>query len=70
MAQWAHIVPIPGTRSVEHFDENIAAAGLTLSQDLVDAVDAIFTPGAVHGPRYPAGAQAQIDTELLPEEVS
>ena len=70
MARWAHIVPIPGTRSIAHLDENLGAAGLTLGQDLVDAVDAIFTPGAVQGRRYPAAAQAQIDTEFLPEEVS
>jgi aryl-alcohol dehydrogenase-like predicted oxidoreductase len=70
MAQWAHIVPIPGTRSIAHLNENIAAASLTLDPALIAAVDAIFTPGAVSGARYPAAAQAQIDTEFLPEEVS
>ena len=70
MAQWDHILPIPGTRSTAHLDENVAAASLNLGQDLIDAVDAIFTPGAVIGARYPAAAQAQIDTEFLPEEVS
>jgi len=68
LTRWAHIVPIPGTRSIAHLEENVGAAGLTLAPDLVDAVDAIFTPGAVHGARYSAAAQAQIDTELLPEE--
>ncbi|MBO9575058.1 MAG: aldo/keto reductase [Sphingobium sp.] len=70
MAQWEHILPIPGTRSIAHLDENIGAARLTLARDILDAVDAIFTPGAVVGARYPAAAQAQIDTEFLPEEVS
>lgn len=65
-----HIVPIPGTRSVAHLDQNVATLSLSVAPDHLDAVDAIFVPGAVNGLRYPAAAQAQIDTELLPEEVS
>jgi aryl-alcohol dehydrogenase-like predicted oxidoreductase len=68
MAQGDFIVPIPGTRSIAHLDEDLAAARVTLTPAQIAAVDAIFTPGAVHGARYPAPVQAQIDTELLPEE--
>lgn len=64
------IVPIPGTRSITHLDEDIAAATMTFAPDVFAAVDEIFTPGAVAGPRYPSALQAQIDTELLPEEVA
>lgn len=70
LSRWDHIVPIPGTRSIAHLDENIATLGLTVAQAHLDAVDAIFVPGAVQGVRYSVAAQAQIDTELLPEEVS
>lgn len=70
MSRWEHIVPIPGTRSIAHLDENLGALAISVPADLLDLVDGIFTPGAVHGLRYPAAAQAQIDTELLPEEVS
>jgi aryl-alcohol dehydrogenase-like predicted oxidoreductase len=70
MSRWDHIVPIPGTRSIAHLDENVATLGLSVAQAHLDAVDAIFVPGAVRGLRYPAAAQAQIDTEFLPEEVS
>jgi aryl-alcohol dehydrogenase-like predicted oxidoreductase len=63
-----HIVPIPGTRSVAHLKENLAAATITLSQDTVDRIDAIFADGAIRGPRYSAAMQAQIDTETLPDE--
>lgn len=70
MAQGENIVPIPGTRSIAHLDENVGAAALRLSPAQIAAVDAIFAPGAVHGPRYAPALQAQIDTELLPEEVS
>lgn len=62
------IIAIPGTRNIAHLDENIAAASITLSAETIAEVDAIFAPGAVAGPRYPAPVQTQIDTELLPEE--
>jgi diketogulonate reductase-like aldo/keto reductase len=34
-------LPIPGTTSVEHFHENLAAANISLSQDEVDAITAL-----------------------------
>ena len=64
------IVPIPGTRSIAHLEENLAAASLAYPADLLAAVDALFVPGAIAGARYPPGLQAQIDTELLPEETA
>ena len=62
------VIPIPGTRSTAHLAENIEAATLTVPQDVLDEVDAIFPPNALTGSRYSAAAQAQIDTELLPGE--
>ena len=66
LAQADHIVAIPGTRSIAHLEENMAAR--PLAPDLQAAVTALFPPNALHGPRYPAMMQAQIDTELLPDE--
>lgn len=68
LAQRPFIVPIPGTASATHLAENIAAAERPLSPDLVAAVDRLFPPGALKGARYTAPMQAQIDTELLPDE--
>ena len=56
-ARAPHIIAIPGTRSIAHLEENVGAATITLSDETIAAVDAIFTPGAVAGTR-----------ELLPEE--
>lgn len=70
LARRPGIVPIPGTRSIAHLEENVGAAQISLSDDVIAAIDAIFTPGAVAGTRYPPAMQAQIDTELLPEELS
>ncbi|NML90807.1 aldo/keto reductase [Sphingobium sp. TB-6] len=57
------VVPIPGTTSVAHLDEDLATLSLDLPDDLFAGVDAIFTFEAVSGARYPKDAQAQIDTE-------
>jgi len=62
------VVPIPGTRSIAHLDDDLAAATATIDLSTLATVDALFTPGAVAGRRYPPAAQAQVDTELLPEE--
>lgn len=70
LAQRDDIVPIPGTRSIAHLEEDVAAAHLVLDAETIAAVDAIFTPGAVAGPRYSPAMQAAIDTELLPEEMA
>ncbi|WP_443970604.1 aldo/keto reductase [Sphingobium sp. CR28] len=69
LARGPHVVPIPGTRSVEHLRENLFAATLRVSAEVLAEVDSIFTPGAVFGARYQPMMQAQIDTELLPEEL-
>jgi hypothetical protein len=67
LAQGDHIVPIPGTRSIAHLEENLGAASLSVSADLVQAVDDVFE-GNIRGARYTAPMQAQIDTEILPGE--
>jgi aryl-alcohol dehydrogenase-like predicted oxidoreductase len=47
-----HIIPIPGTRSVTHFAELIAAAGVKLGDEDKARIDAIMPPGWCHGDRY------------------
>ena len=44
------ILPIPGTASVAHIEENIAAAGLTLPQEIYDELSTIsHTPVSLRG---------------------
>jgi hypothetical protein len=68
LARGPHVVAIPGTRQVQHLEENVAAAVRPLAPDLVAAVDALFADQPLTGARYPAAMQAQIDTEWLPGE--
>ena len=64
-----NIIALPGTRSTKHLDENLGALRVTLDEDTRNRIDAIFSPGAIAGARYPASVQAQIDTELLSYEL-
>lgn len=66
LAQGPHVVALPGTTSVAHLEENIAAADVTLTAAQIARVDAIVNPRTVSGPRYNAQTQAEIDTEELP----
>lgn len=70
LARALHIVALPGTRSEAHLVENLQAATTTLDPAIVAEIDAIFVPGAIIGGRYAPDMQAQIDTELLPEEAA
>ena len=52
LAQGDHLVPIPGTRSVKHLEENAAAASITLSREQVAAIERALPRGFAHGDRY------------------
>lgn len=52
LAQGEHIIPIPGTRSVAHFEECLAAADLHLTPEDVARIEATLPLGWAHGDRY------------------
>jgi aryl-alcohol dehydrogenase-like predicted oxidoreductase len=62
------IVPIPGTTSIAHLDEDLATLSLDIPADALAVVDAIFPVGAASGPRYGREAQVQSDTEVWADE--
>jgi aryl-alcohol dehydrogenase-like predicted oxidoreductase len=47
-----HVVPIPGTRRLEHLESNVAAADLELTPADLARLDEIAPPGAAAGTRY------------------
>jgi aryl-alcohol dehydrogenase-like predicted oxidoreductase len=63
LARGAHVVPIPGTTSVAHLEENVAAADVTLPQPTIARLDELINQHTVAGARYNAATQAEIDTE-------
>lgn len=58
-----HVLPIPGTTSFSHLQENFEAADLTLSSAVIEALESLVNEKTVSGNRYPDATQAEIDTE-------
>jgi len=58
-----HVIPIPGTTSLEHLREDTASADLQLDVNTHQQLDELFARGAVAGARYNTVTQAEIDTE-------
>ena len=52
LAQGDEIVPIPGTTSVEHLEENVAALDVKLTKDDLEALESVFPKGVAAGERY------------------
>jgi len=57
------IIPIPGTTSGHHLAENLAASGIRIPPDIGKRLDTLLDANAMHGNRYPAAAQREVDTE-------
>ena len=56
-----HVVPIPGTTSIAHLEENLAAAQVRLDASLIDRLDASINDETVSGNRYPPQTLKEID---------
>jgi len=50
-----HVIPIPGTRSVEHFRELVAGCGLALTEADMARIEQVLPVGWAHGDRYNEG---------------
>jgi aryl-alcohol dehydrogenase-like predicted oxidoreductase len=59
-ARHDHVVPIPGTRSIERLEENAAALDIRVTQADLDRLDAIAPRGVASGTRYLAGGMAAV----------
>jgi aryl-alcohol dehydrogenase-like predicted oxidoreductase len=61
LAKGPDIVPIPGTRRIDHLEANAAAVRIALTAAEVAALEAACPAGAARGTRYPAGAMAKLN---------
>ena len=61
--QGEDIIPIPGTTQLAHLQEWLAAPALTLDAATLARLDSLINRHNVHGARYNAATQAEIDTE-------
>jgi aryl-alcohol dehydrogenase-like predicted oxidoreductase len=70
LSRGEHVLPIPGTTSVAHLDENMAAAELEIDAGVLDRAGEIISRQAVAGQRYPEAQLKEIDTEQFPDEIN
>jgi aryl-alcohol dehydrogenase-like predicted oxidoreductase len=61
LSQSEDIVPIPGTKHRKYLEQNAAAVDISLSQDELDRIDAIFPLNAAAGQRYPEAMMASVN---------
>ncbi|WP_068109840.1 aldo/keto reductase [Tropicimonas marinistellae] len=52
LSRGSHVIPIPGTRSVRHFEELVAGAALELSAAEIARIEQVLPVGWAHGDRY------------------
>ena len=59
------LIPIPGTTSVAHLQDDLGAVDVKLSVDLIARVEALINERTVVGDRYNAQANSEVDTETF-----
>ncbi len=61
MAQGRDVVPIPGTTTRAHLEQNVAAAGLELGPEELARLEAVAPRGVAAGERYPPRSMTLLD---------
>jgi len=57
------MVPIPGTRNIQHMKDNAASASIVLNDSTVAALDALINESTITGTRYTADRMVETDSE-------
>ena len=63
--QGEDIIPIPGTTSVDHLLDDLAAVDVQLDANLMARLDALINQNTVAGDRYNAQSNSEVDTEVF-----
>jgi len=58
-----HLIAIPGTQNKDHLRDNWGALNLRLSQEVMNALDALINQNTVAGSRYNDQNSVEVDTE-------
>jgi aryl-alcohol dehydrogenase-like predicted oxidoreductase len=59
------LIPIPGTTSLSHLAEDLEAADLALSPQVMATLEALINQNTVSGSRYNDQANSEVDTEVF-----
>jgi aryl-alcohol dehydrogenase-like predicted oxidoreductase len=65
LAKGDNIIPIPGTTSLAHLQEDLAAVDVRIEPALMARLDALINQTTVTGARYSAQSQSEVDTEMF-----
>ena len=57
------MIPIPGTKDINHMHENAGAGDITLSYEVVQSLDQLINENTVAGRRYTDTLMASTDSE-------
>ena len=63
LAQGDHVIPIPGTTSLVHLEENAGTMQQSIDPSIIQIAGNLINEYTVSGLRYPAAVQEEIDTE-------
>jgi aryl-alcohol dehydrogenase-like predicted oxidoreductase len=63
--QGQHVGPIPGTTRVDHLKEDLGAADVKLSPELIGRLAALINEKTVAGNRYSEQSNREVDTEVF-----
>jgi aryl-alcohol dehydrogenase-like predicted oxidoreductase len=61
LAQGKDLVPIPGTTTRKHLEENVAATSIVLTREDLARIDAVAPKGAFAGDRYPPQGMERVN---------
>jgi aryl-alcohol dehydrogenase-like predicted oxidoreductase len=59
------ILPIPGTTRVDHLRDNLGAVDVKLSAAVLQSLNTLINADTVHGERYNAQGNSEVDTEVF-----
>ena len=58
-----HIIPIPGTTSTAHLQDDLGAVNVKLAPEVISRLDSLINQRTVTGSRYNAQGSSEVDTE-------
>lgn len=58
-----NLIPIPGTCSLLHLEENSSASDVQLSTEDLKQIESVINPSLIKGERYPEAAMREVDSE-------
>ncbi len=65
-----HIIPIPGTTSVQHLHDDLGAVNVLLDVATMARLDALINERTVVGNRYTAQSASEVDTETFEDRAA